>query len=112
MAGARSCHSRPQHARSAAGTPLRLQAAAERERRLALSVALARQGVAAGLDPDEARARRLFGFSPAAQAEHEHMQQVTSALARQSEQMAAALQDNSEQLKRQQVCAATPTPAA
>ncbi|GLI69766.1 hypothetical protein VaNZ11_014448 [Volvox africanus] len=83
-----------------------LQAAAARERRLALSTALARQTLAAGLGQDEARAVVLYGSSPttaAAQAaQYDHVLQVARQLAQQNEQLALAVQLNSAQLAQQQ----------
>lgn len=86
------------------------QAAAERERRLALSSAIARQTLAAGLDPDEARARALYGVSPAAAtsaalqaAQYEHVLHVAHQLAQQNELLTRAVQENSAQLAQQQV---------
>ncbi len=86
------------------------QAAAERERRLALSSAIARQTLAAGLDPDEARAQALYGVSPAAAtsaalqaAQYEHVLRVAHQLAQQNELLTRAVQENSAQLAQQQV---------
>ncbi|GIL86904.1 hypothetical protein Vretimale_15560 [Volvox reticuliferus] len=83
-----------------------LQAAAERERRLALSTALARQTLAAGLGQDEARAVALYGSSPVATAaqaaQYDHVLQVARQLAQQNEQLALAVQLNSAQLAQQQ----------
>ncbi|GIL51477.1 hypothetical protein Vafri_7458 [Volvox africanus] len=83
-----------------------LQAAAARERRLALSTALARQTLAAGLGQDEARAVALYGSSPTAAvaqaAQYDHVLQVARQLAQQNEQLALAVQLNSAQLAQQQ----------
>ncbi|GFR40784.1 hypothetical protein Agub_g1399 [Astrephomene gubernaculifera] len=89
-----------------------LQAAAERERRMALSTALARQTLAAGMSPDEARAVALYGTvpTPAATAaaatqaaQYDHVLLVAQQLAQQNEQLARAVQENSAQLAQQQV---------
>ncbi|KAG2498147.1 hypothetical protein HYH03_003905 [Edaphochlamys debaryana] len=82
-----------------------LQAAAERERRLALSAALARQSLAAGLAPDEARSVALHGMTPAAaaaaQAQYDHVLLVAQQLAAQNEHLTRAVHENSAQLAQQ-----------
>ncbi|GLC63413.1 hypothetical protein PLESTF_000033600 [Pleodorina starrii] len=95
--------------RGASSAVPHLQAAAERERRLALSTALARQTLAAGLGADEARAVALYGVSPAATAaassqaaQYDHVLLVAQQLAAQNEQLAMAVQLNSAQLAQQQ----------
>eukprot|EP00198_Chlamydomonas_reinhardtii_P003944 XP_001693280.1 predicted protein [Chlamydomonas reinhardtii] len=92
--------------RGASSAVPHLQAAAERERRLALSSALARQSLAAGLSPDDARAAALYGVTPGAAAataaQYDHVLAVAAQLAAQNEQLARAVQENSSALAAQQ----------
>ncbi|KAG2442321.1 hypothetical protein HXX76_002407 [Chlamydomonas incerta] len=92
--------------RGASAAVPHLQAAAERERRLALSSAMARQSLAAGLSPDDARAAALYGVTPGAAAataaQYDHVLAVAAQLAAQNEQLARAVQENSAALAAQQ----------
>ncbi|KAG2433517.1 hypothetical protein HYH02_012635 [Chlamydomonas schloesseri] len=92
--------------RGASSAVPHLQAAAERERRLALSSALARQSLAAGLSPDDARAAALYGVTPGAAAataaQYDHVLAVAAQLAAQNEELARAVQENSAALAAQQ----------
>jgi hypothetical protein len=79
------------------------KAAADRERRLALSSALARQSVAVGLSPDDVRAIALYGSTTAVGPQYEHVLAVARQLAAQNEALAAAVAGNSAALAEQQV---------
>lgn len=79
-----------------------LQAAAEQERRLALSVALAKEQVALGVDPN-AGALAAAKAGEAARAEVQQVLHVAHKLTQQHEGLAQAVDEARDQLKQQQV---------
>lgn len=81
-----------------------LQAAAQRDRRLAASQAFARQHLAAGHDLDTLCEQMLHGRPGGAQAQQAALlQALVEQVAGHNEQLAKALQQNNEQLVKQQV---------